>query len=195
MKNSNIPFFQTKDSYEHNNQLNRKKLKTFHPNRNNHSSNFTTMPLNQKKQKPKLVVKIIWGTDKVGSRFVFLKIKNVITCEYYDKFFILLYQSDRIDKAGVEKRIEGIINYFKDHFQISNVPVSVPINKNDEKSSNKNFFFIKGKTFDDYINVRSFYFDSIKDYIVQNGIKNIDQNIFYGDDNYMMRSGILNYMK
>jgi hypothetical protein len=173
--------------------------KVFQPNKNNHSSNFTTMPLNKKKQK--FVVKIIWGIDRIGSSFIFVKIKDVISSEYLDRTFIMLYQNQRINDIMVNKRINDIVDYLKGKFQCSEIPIIQridDINDNDKKVNNKSdkqYMFIKGYVFPDYISVRSFYLKMVEDIVVYKiGRNNIDPNIFTNNSDYLLKTGILNYM-
>lgn len=136
--------------------------------------------------------KLIWGVDKLGSEFLFIKLKNLTesTSEkaiYHEKIFVPLYQNVKIDSAAVKSRISVIINYFNRAYKTVGV---------DGKAGKLSYRFIKGLVFKSYDEARDYYCNLIKNIVIHEiGNNHIDQNIFTNEDNYLLKTGILNYMK
>lgn len=161
---------------------------------NNHKNNRelyikSAFGSSDEKKKTKSVIKIIWGVDKIGCSYIFIKLKDLVSGKYFDKIFIPLYQNKLTNSNKVDERIESIIEFIDKKYETTG-------QDNSPNSDNSSYRFIKGVTFSNYSSARDFYIHLVKDIIVHGiGANNLDSNIFSNKDNYMLKTGILNFIK
>jgi len=148
-------------------------------------------PVSDEEERYSIVLKIVYGSDKMDNLFVYVKLKNFKSendeNKFLDKSYILMYQNPRGKYADdINKRQLDIIESIKEMFTISD----------EREFGDKKSFFIKGKLFRELEKIDKFYVNLVMRIVIKFGEDNFQSGIKIIDEQEMIEwPAILNFFK
>jgi len=148
-------------------------------------------PVSDEDDRFSIVLKVIYGSDKLGNLFIYIKLKNFKSENeenmFLSKSYILMYQNPKGKYPDeIKGRQDLIIEIFKSIFSTSE----------EREFDDKKSFFIKGKLFREIEKIDKFYFNLVKRLISTIGADNVHPSTIQRDYDEMINSPApLNFFK